>query len=304
MNKTIKIIIISTILIFSVNCYAQVSLKTEYIGTSQYWHEIDEENREKVGNSKGSTLVHQGSINLPLFVKMNKDSIPTIWQLAMGGAYAQLTNKNFTDKMVSEIMNIQLGVIRIKPLNNKWTTISIIGGGIYAPFTNFSKIRYRNILGNVAVTFVKQLKPNLNLGAGLAINSTFGYPMIFPAIYFDWAHNGNFNFNISMMNGLEVKAGYEFNKNFKLNLKGEVNGQLALLEKNDKEVMFSQMYIITGISPEIAISKHITVLVTTGINIARPAYYNTRSLKGMFTDDDGYYFGLSPYASARIDLSL
>jgi hypothetical protein len=63
--------------------------------------------------------------------------------MGLGGAYASLNNKNFSDDMVSEIMNLQLGVFYLRPLNDKWSMMANIGVGVYAPFAEFSKIRYK-----------------------------------------------------------------------------------------------------------------------------------------------------------------
>jgi hypothetical protein len=123
-----------------------------------------------------------------------------------------------------------------------------IGMGVYTPFTEFSKIRYKNVLGSAGVVFIRHLNPNLDLGGGLAINSTFGYPMVFPAFYLDWRYESRFKVNVSLGEGLELSAGYDFNDYFNLSLAFEMNGQMALLEKDGKDVMFSHQYMVTGAS--------------------------------------------------------
>lgn len=98
--------------------------------------------------------------------------------------------------------------------------------------------------------FVCQIRPNFALGGGIAINSTFGYPMAFPAIYLNWDIEGKFDFMLSMANGLEVSAGLDINKYLTLSLVAEMNGQMALLEKDGKDVIFTHQYIIAGLRPE------------------------------------------------------
>jgi hypothetical protein len=300
MAMEIKICFIILSLMLGIDSFAQISFKTEYLGNSQYWHEIDEDHREKVGNSKGSSMIYQGNLKIPLSMKTNENQQQTIWAIAASGSYAKLDNQNFDDTMVSEIMNLQLGLIYLRPLSQRWSLLSAIGGGVYAPFTDLSEVEFYNVLGNVSVIFIRQLKPNLKLGGGLAINSTFGFPMAFPAIYFDWSLQRNYYIQISMVTGLDIKAGYKFNDSWSLNLVTNMNGQLALLEKDGKDVMLSHQYIIAGLSPEVNLGKHINFSFTAGINCIRPFYYNERSLRGMFTDDAGYYFGTSPYISAGI----
>ena len=71
-----KWISIATVLVLmlSVECTAQITIKTEYFGTSAY----RDEHNQKVGNSKGSAMVYHGSANLPLSMKKNESNQPTI----------------------------------------------------------------------------------------------------------------------------------------------------------------------------------------------------------------------------------
>lgn len=47
----------------------------------------------------------------------------------------------------------------------------------------YSHLRFRNVLGSAGLVFVRRIFPNLELGAGLALNNAFGYPMALPALY-------------------------------------------------------------------------------------------------------------------------
>ena len=44
----------------------------------------------------------------------------------------------------------------------------------------------------MGVIFIHHFKSNLELGGGLAMNNSFGYPMLFPAIYFNWKTEGRY----------------------------------------------------------------------------------------------------------------
>ena len=291
------------ILFLCVNAKAQISFKTEYMGSSAYMYspnDIDASS-SKVGNSSGSAVVYQGMANLPLSMKQHENGKMTVWGVGLGGAYASLNNKNFTDDMVSEIMNLQLGIFHMRPLNEKWSLMANVAVGSFTPFADLSKIRYTHVLGNVGALFIRHLNPNLNIGGGLAINSTFGYPMVFPALYLDWTYEGKFKANVSMMEGLELSAGYEFSDNFLLSFAAEMNGQMALLERDDKDVIFSHQYLVTGLRPVIRLGKSgLSIPIMVGINAYRPAFYQNRSLKSLFATNNDYYFRVSPYASAGI----
>jgi hypothetical protein len=69
--------------------------------------------------------------------------------------------------MVSEIMNLQLGIYHLRPLNDKWSVRAAVGMGVFTPSTDFSRIRFKNVLGSAGVVFIRHLKPNLAVGGRL-----------------------------------------------------------------------------------------------------------------------------------------
>ena len=279
--------------------HAQIMFKTEYIGTSSY-RMTEGDTDERVGNSTGRAIVYQGGVNVPLSMKLNENNRPTMWSIAAGAAYASLTNKNFTeDLVIDEIMNLNLSLVHLRPLSTKWSMLAMIGGGLYMPTTRFSQVRYKNILGSVGAVFIYHLKPNLELGAGVALNNSFGYPMVFPALYLNWTTEGRFAAKISMMDGLGMSVGYHVVKMLSLHITVEMNGQMALLEQDGKDKIFSHQYFIAGFRPEIKVNKQLSIPVTAGIQAMRPAEMTNRSLKSMF-QDRGYYFQVSPYFSAGL----
>lgn len=284
----------------------QVSFRTEYIGNSGYYYlPPGEKPREKIGNSKGSAMVYQGAVNIPLSMKMNEKNRPTAWGIGLGGSYVSLKNRNFSDEMVSEIMNIQLGVYHLRPLNDRWSMRASLGAGIFAPTTDFSKLTFKNVLGSGGLVFIRHLKPNLDIGGGVSINSSLGYPMIFPAVYVKWKLHGKYDVNVEVIEGLELSAGYDFNDRFKLSYAIEMNGQVALLKKDGKDVIFSHQYIVTGFRPELKLGKTgLTMTGMVGLNLYRPAAYSDRTLKGVFASDNDYFFSVSPYASVGLKMKL
>ncbi|TCC87431.1 DUF6268 family outer membrane beta-barrel protein [Pedobacter hiemivivus] len=284
----------------------QISFKTEYLGNSGYYYlPPGEKPKEKIGDGNGSAMVYQGAVSIPLSVKMNGNNRPTAWGVGLGGAYVSLKNKDFRDDMVSEIMNLQLGVYHLRPLNDRWSMRASVGMGIFTPSTDFSKISFKNVLVSGGVIFIHHLNPNLDIGGGVAINSSLGYPMVFPAVYVKWKTNGKFDVNVELVDGLEVSAGYDFNDKFKLSYALEMNGQVALLKKDGKDVIFSHQYIVTGFRPEIKLGKKgLSMTGMAGLNLYRPASYSDRTLKGVFAGDNDYYFSVSPYASVGLKMKF
>lgn len=298
-----KKLILLISLIISYAGSAQVVFKTEYIGTSSY-RMMEGDRSKKVGDSKGSAMVYQGVVNFPLSVDLNEDDRPTLWAINAGGAYADLNNKNFTEPLViDDILNLSLGVMHMRPLNKKWSLLATIGAGLYMPSTNLSQAQFKNVLGNIGAVFIRHLKPNLELGGGLAINNSFGYPMAFPAIYFKWTTGGQYSIEVSVLDGYDLNAKYQVNDNFSLSIIGEVNGQMALLKQEGKDKIFTHQYIVTGLRPEIKIGEYVSIPITAGIHAIRSAEMSDRKLRSMFKNNE-YFFRLSPYVSAGIEIEL
>ena len=282
---------------------AQVMFKTEYFGKSNY-RITEGDTDEKVGNSKGSAIVYSGGVNIPLSLKLNENNRPTMWAVSMGGAYAKLDNKNFTESLViDEVMNLGLNLNHLRPISDRWSMMASVGGGIYMPNTRLSKIRFKNVLGSAGVIFIYHLKPNLELGGGVALNNSFGYPMAFPAFYLNWTTEGQFDVKVSLMDGLEISAGYKVSKCLSLNIVAEMNGQMALIEQDGKDKIFSHQYLVAGFRPEIKIGKYVSIPITAGISAMRPTEITDRKLKSMF-QDRGYYFQIAPYASAGLKIGF
>ncbi|NHN27250.1 histidine kinase [Flavobacterium jejuense] len=297
--KTISFITLLLLLIMTVKTIAQVSIKTEYFGLSSY----KDNDGNKVGNSKGSAMIYKGSIKIPISVKFSKDSLATIWGVDASGVYAALNNKNFSQNLVvSDITNVQLSVFNVRQLNKRWSLIAFAGAGIYTSETQFSKIKSNNFLGNGGAIFVKKINPKLELGGGLALTNTLGYPMLFPAIYVNYNYEEQYIFRVSMLNGFQGSAGYSFNKTVSLSLIAEMNGQLALLKKDGKDAMFTHQYLVSGLRPEIKITDNISLPITLGVNAIRSVYFNDRTLKSIFDESiTNSKFDFSPYLSAEIN---
>lgn len=291
-------------LVLSLGLNAQINFKTEYFGSSHYRMTKGDNYDEKVGDSKGSAMVYQASALIPLSLKMSEDNWPTLWAVSLGGAYVNLNNKNFNDPLViDQILNMSLGINYIRPIGKKWSMMAALGGGLYLPTSKFSEIRFRHLLGNGGAVFIYHFGPNFQLGGGVAMNNSFGFPMVFPAIYLNWTTVGRLALKIAMLNGIELSVGYSVNKHLSLNLGVEMNGQMALFKQDGKEKMFSHQYITVAFRPEIKINKYLSIPLATGISAVRPAEISNRSLKSLFKDN-GYYFQVAPYFSAGLKIGF
>ena len=176
-----RIILLSAFALFLLlpeNIQAQVTVKTGYISSSRY----KDENGQYPG--KGDMCFVEGNVNIPVSQKMNERNQPSLWMISAGGSYTAMNNKNLQSYIdIDQIINMQLSVTNIRPISKKWLLLTTVGAGVYTS----SDVKLKNVLGQGGVIFIRQFKSNLSLGAGLAVNNTFGYPMVFPAIYFDWS---------------------------------------------------------------------------------------------------------------------
>ncbi|MCC8173836.1 MAG: DUF6268 family outer membrane beta-barrel protein [Odoribacter sp.] len=293
-----KIIVLTAVFLLTVfYANAQFSFKTEYFGTSAY---RDDDTDKKIENYKGSSIVYQADLNLPLSMKLNENGLPKMWSLNTGTTYVNLNNWNFKENLVdNEIFNLYFGISNLTPISKKWIMATSLGIGIYAPTTKLSQITKKQLLGNMAVLFICNIRPNLQVGVGAAFNNAFGYPMAFPALYLNWFTEGKWNVSINMTDGFAASGGYNFTDHFSLSLIGEVAGQMSFVKKDNRNMMFSHQYLISGLRPEFKIGQHLSVPLTIGLNAMRLAGYEKRTLKAMFTSTEpGGYFQVSPYFSA------
>ncbi|WP_029903030.1 DUF6268 family outer membrane beta-barrel protein [Prevotella sp. 10(H)] len=278
---------------------AQAYLKAEYIGRSNY-KDID---GNKTGG-KGDAKVISGGVMIPLSMKLNENNRPTAWRIGIGGSYTSFDNKDLPRNLCpSEIMNAQVSLMHIRPIREKLSILATLGVGTYTAHADISRIGMKNVLGHGGAILIWHLKDNLDLGGGLAINTSFGYPMAFPAFYFNWRLSGRYKVNVSMMDALEVSAGMQVHKNIELSVVGEMGGSAAMEKIDGKDMIFSHQYLTYGLRTEFKINKSFSIPVTVGMSSYRPAYYTERSLKAFFKSmnrEEDPRFSQSFYVSTAI----
>ncbi|MBL3657904.1 DUF6268 family outer membrane beta-barrel protein [Fulvivirga sediminis] len=282
--------------------WAQVNIKTEFFSKSHYrYSEGDDGHR--VGDSEGSAMVYQLAAKLPISIKVEEER-KNVWGIALNTAYAALNNHHFDQPLViDEIANLSVGVFNLRDLNDQWTMISMLGAGVYAASPSMDDLRGNQILINTAALFIRHINPNLDLGVGAAVNNSFGYPMLFPALYLKWTKEGKYTFDVSMLEGVDISLAYELSPKLKLSYIVGVDGQLAMVNSYDKKQMFTHQYIVTGFKPELKLGKQITMPLVMGISGMRTAQLTERKLKSLWVDSN-YYFDVSAYVSLGLTYKL
>ncbi|MCD7978245.1 MAG: DUF6268 family outer membrane beta-barrel protein [Tannerellaceae bacterium] len=294
-------VVIGLILLLNVaESRAQVYLRADLIGKSPY----RDGNNEKIEGTKGSAQIYQMGFNLPFAVKMDAYERPQAWGVALNASYTALHNQQMQRNLSpDEIMNIQLSLLHMRSISEKWSFLAMAGAGIYTSHARFSDIRGKNIMGHGGAVFIWHGRKNLQLGAGLALNTSFGFPMAFPALMVNWKLDGKYEVEVNMLNAIELAAGIKLNDQWKVRLIAEMSGSMTLEELDEREVMFSHQYVLVGLQPVLAIGKSISIPITIGMSTYRAAFYEERTLKAFFTGMGREYdpcFQIAPAFSVAI----
>ena len=277
------------ILLLGVNSFAQISVKTEYISSSEFYDAVADTN---TGN--GSAMIYSAGAMVPLSMQASAEDDPykraTIWGVALSGTFVKMDNQNFPigKELPSQVMNLGATALHLRPLKERWSMLMALGIGSYTPENRLSAIRIgENVLANGALVFVWHWRPNLEIGGGVALNNSFGYPMVFPALYLKYkgGFSDKFTIDINLLDGTKVAFGYDYSENLSLKLVANIGGYLAYLRRNGQKEMFSSQTFFVGLEPEFKIGKHVSIPLTVGGSFIRSGRYRERTLSAMFASE-------------------
>ena len=285
MKKVITLIM----LCFAAKTFAQISVKTEYISNSKFYDAVADTN-----TGDGSAIIYSVGALVPLSVQAPEGDDPfqrpTVWGVSLNGTFVQMDNHNFPigKEHPSQVMNLGVSAIHLRPLKERWSMLMALGAGSYTPENRLSAIRIgENVLANGAFILVWHLQPNLEIGGGVALNNSFGYPMVFPAFYLKYkgGFSDKFTIDINLLDGTKVAFGYDYSENLSLKLVTNIGGYLAYLRRNGQKEMFSSQTFFVGLEPEFKLGKHISIPVTFGGSFIRSGRYRERTLSAMFASE-------------------
>ena len=277
------------ILLLGVNSFAQISVKTEYISNSKFYDAVADTN---TGN--GSAMIYSVGAMVPLSMQASAEDDPykraTIWGVALSGTFVKMDNQNFPigKELPSQVMNLGATALHLRPLKERWSMLMALGIGSYTPENRLSAIRIgENVLANGALVFIWHWRPNLEIGGGVALNNSFGYPMVFPALYLKYkgGFSDKFTIDINLLDGTKVAFGYDYSENLSLKLVANIGGYSAYLRRNGQKEMFSSQTFFVGLEPEFKLGKHISIPVTFGGSFIRSGRYRERTLSAMFASE-------------------
>ena len=277
------------ILLLGVNSFAQISVKTEYISNSEFYDAVADTN---TGN--GSAMIYSAGAMVPLSMQTSAEDDPykraTIWGVALSGTFVKMDNQNFPigKELPSQVMNLGATALHLRPLKERWSMLMALGIGSYTPENRLSAIRIdENVLANGALVFIWHWRPNLEIGGGVALNNSFGYPMVFPALYLKYkgGFSDKFTIDVNLLDGTKVAFGYDYSENLSLKLVANIGGYSAYLRRNGQKEMFSSQTFFVGLEPEFKLGKHISIPVTFGGSFIRSGRYRERTLSAMFASE-------------------
>ena len=277
------------ILLLGVSSFAQISVKTEYISNSEFYDAVANTN---TGN--GSAMIYSVGAMVPLSMQASAEDDPykraTIWGVALSGTFVKMDNHNFPigKELPSQVMNLGATALHLRPLKERWSMLMALGIGSYTPENRLSAIRIdENVLANGALVFIWHWRPNLEIGGGVALNNSFGYPMVFPALYLKYkgGFSDKFTIDINLLDGTKVAFGYDYSENLSLKLVANIGGYSAYLRRNGQKEMFSSQTFFVGLEPEFKLGKHISIPVTFGGSFIRSGRYRERTLSAMFASE-------------------
>ena len=277
------------ILLLGVNSFAQISVKTEYISNSEFYDAVADTN---TGN--GSAMIYSAGAMVPLSMQASAEDDPykraTIWGVALSGTFVKMDNHNFPigKELPSQVMNLGATALHLRPLKERWSMLMALGIGSYTPENRLSAIRIdENVLANGALVFIWHWRPNLEIGGGVALNNSFGYPMVFPALYLKYkgGFSDKLTIDVSLLDGTKVAFGYDYSENLSLKLVANIGGYSAYLRRNGQKEMFSSQTFFVGLEPEFKLGKHISIPVTFGGSFIRSGRYRERTLSAMFASE-------------------
>lgn len=277
------------ILLLGVNSFAQISVKTEYISNSEFYDAVADTN---TGN--GSAMIYSAGAMVPLSMQASAEDDPykraTIWGVALSGTFVKMDNHNFPigKELPSQVMNLGATALHLRPLKERWSMLMALGIGSYTPENRLSAIRIdENVLANGALVFIWHWRPNLEIGGGVALNNSFGYPMVFPALYLKYkgGFSDKFTIDVNLLDGTKVAFGYDYSENLSLKLVANIGGYSAYLRRNGQKEMFSSQTFFVGLEPEFKLGKHISIPVTFGGSFIRSGRYRERTLSAMFASE-------------------
>ena len=277
------------ILLLGVNSFAQISVKTEYISNSEFYDAVADTN---TGN--GSAMIYSVGAMVPLSMQASAEDDPykraTIWGVALSGTFVKMDNQNFPigKELPSQVMNLGATALHLRPLKERWSMLMALGIGSYTPENRLSAIRIgENVLANGALVFIWHWRPNLEIGGGVALNNSFGYPMVFPALYLKYkgGFSDKFTIDINLLDGTKVAFGYDYSENLSLKLVANIGGYSAYLRRNGQKEMFSSQTFFVGLEPEFKLGKHVSIPLTVGGSFIRSGRYRERTLSAMFASE-------------------
>lgn len=249
---------------------------------------------EKFGS--GDLLKITGRYTLPISMKQNDLGQITMWNASIYGAFGVLSNKGEAlDFNRDKILNTSINISHMRPISPKWSMVATLGGGIYsAP----NAITAKSILVNGGVIFLYKVRPNLDLGVGLGLTNSYGFPIALPMSIVNWRLSGKYEVKVDIASGMEISGAMKLNDKFKLKLIAmELDGMSAVMDIDGESMIYGTTIMKSWLSTEYKTGKSSTLFLGAGSTWMRSVTLSKRSLKDFFTNmfnDQNNHLGFTP----------
>lgn len=290
------------LLIFILPSYAQISISTSYLHSSDF----KDDNGEKRGEANIYLL--EGNLNLPFYLNISPDRTKVrMWSAFVSGKYMKM-NETSSPRVypTNKILNLYTGISHYRTLTDRWSLSAIAGMGICTDDTRLSGVGWYNAMVYGMGTAIYKVNDYLDIGGGLILTNAFNTPMAFPSVYVKWERDGKYSFGLSTRAYDAVGyLGMQIMPHLRLSLVGEYNRISTPFENDeDKNYYYSFNYLTTGLRPEIIINSKITIPIEFGAAFAGSGSYKKRKLSSLLKSEDSYDFGVSPYVSISFRMGM
>lgn len=232
-------------------------------------------------HGSGSFASVSGRLSLDLSRKIDDYGRPTLWNATIRCNYGSLANHGEADALYpNHMLNATVNLTHIRPLRGRWSFMASAGVGVYTTVDEFAA---RDILCNATLIFIYSLNPNLSIGIGAGLSSTFGVPMLLPLPYLRYTSGGRFEFTVNMIGMATVTAAVQADERLKLRMDLlDVESMSVIRYVDSRTMVYGHSTFQSALRPELSLGSSSRVYLSVGVAWWRTLRTTRRSLGGFF----------------------
>ncbi|QNL51987.1 hypothetical protein H8S90_10650 [Olivibacter sp. SDN3] len=268
-----------------------VNVSTTYIPGSRYIRPAGNE------SPLAKTTESRSGLGLTFSLSNKTDSLTRTfrsWSASFNGNYRNLDHKHYSQPILPDrLVNLDFALQHVRSLNNGWSMLALLSAGIYS---DMEKVNSKDVFLNGGAAFIKTYSRQFSLGFGGFVNTSFGTPMLWPAIIVQWQTGNKFRLNVDMPTDKDPGAAvayriayaYTWNKQNEISLL--FRPRLALHDtevQGDMKRMLTTWEFPLGIENRWRINK-VDLIAGAGVMMLREYRFGEKKLSKMFTNSPGH----------------